>query len=100
MMMPAELFAATIWALVMATIASPIMFRWALAVFDRATPIHRSTFIGGDAKEFARRAFTVRIAGRYSPGIQREIFNALYSSGVDGTLISRCARTPHVRRST
>jgi hypothetical protein len=59
------------------------MFRWVLGVFDRASPVHRSEYIGGGKARFARRAFVVRLAGSYSPGIQREIFDALHSSGVD-----------------
>jgi len=82
-MMSGDVYAAVVWALVLATICSPVMFRWALAVFDRATPVHRSTFIGGEDKQYARRAFVIRIAGRYTPGVQREIFNALHTSGVD-----------------
>jgi len=82
-MMSQEVYAAVVWALVMATVCSPVMFRWALGVFDRATPVHRSAYIGGDDKKFARRAFVIRIAGRHAPNVQREIFNALHASGVD-----------------
>lgn len=81
-MMSKDVYAAVVWALVMATITAPVMFRWAIGVFDRATPVHRSIFIGGDDKEYSRRAFVIRIAGQWSPGIQREIFNALYAQGL------------------
>ena len=82
-MLSEDVYASVIWALVLATFASPFMFRWALTVFDRATPIRRSTYIGGDRQEFARRAFIIRLAGHYSPGVQREIFDVLRGSGVD-----------------
>ena len=82
-MMDSEVYAAVIIALVMATVVSPVLFRWALAVFDRATPIHRSVYIGGDRKEFQSRAFVIHLAGRYAPGVQREIFNTLHASGLD-----------------
>jgi len=82
-MMSAEVYAAVVWALVWATITAPIMFRWAIGVFDRATPIHRSDFIGGDSKDYARRAFVIRVAAKYTPGVQRDLFNALHGSGVD-----------------
>lgn len=82
-MLSKEVYAAVVWALVMATIVSPLMFRWALGVFDRATPVHRSRFIGGERKEFQRSAFVIRIAAKYSPGVQREIVNTLHSAGVD-----------------
>ena len=82
-MMRDEVYAAVVVALVMATVCSPVMFRWALGVFDRATPVHRSTFIGGERTEFAKRAFIIRLAARFSPGVQREIFDTLHASGVD-----------------
>jgi len=72
-----------VWSLVWATVCAPIMFRWALGVFDRATAAHRSEYIGGGDQQYARRAFVIRIAGHYTPGVQREIFDALYASGVD-----------------
>jgi hypothetical protein len=82
-MMASEVYASVIIALVCATVCAPIMFRWVLGVFDRASPIHRSEYIGGGKERFARRAFVIRLAGAYSPGVQREIFDALHSSGVD-----------------
>ena len=82
-MMSSEVYAAVIIALVMATVVSPVLFRWALAVFDRATPMHRSSYIGGERKEFAQRAFVIHLAGQYTPGVQREIFSTLHASGVD-----------------
>ena len=39
--------------------------------------------LGHGPVECQRRAFVIRIAGNYSPGVQREIFNALHSEGVD-----------------
>jgi len=82
-MMSDDVYAAVMWALVMATICAPVMFRWALGIFDRATAIHRSTYIGGSDAEFQRKAFVIKIAGKYAPGVQREIFNAMYAAGVD-----------------
>jgi len=82
-MMSPDVYAATVWALVWATITAPLMFRWALGVFDRATAVHRSQFIGGEDANFQKKAFVIRLAGKYTPGVQREIFNALHGSGVD-----------------
>lgn len=82
-MISGDVYAAVVVALVMATVFSPFTFRWALGVFDRATPVHRSLYIGGDRKEFAKRAFVIRLAGAHTPGVQREIFDALHSAGVD-----------------
>ena len=82
-MLSQDAYAAVVWALVMATICSPVMFRWALGVFDRATPVERSSFIGGNVPEYRSRAFVIRVAGRYSPNVQREIFSILHNEGVD-----------------
>lgn len=46
-MMRDEVYASVVWALVMATIVSPLLFRWALGIYGRATPILRSRTIGG-----------------------------------------------------
>ena len=44
-MMSLEVYASVMWALVCATIFSPISFRWALAVYERAFPMERAVTI-------------------------------------------------------
>ena len=44
-MMTSEVYASVMWALVFATIFSPISFRWALGVFERAFPMERASTI-------------------------------------------------------
>uniref|UniRef100_A0A7S2NN70 Cation/H+ exchanger transmembrane domain-containing protein n=1 Tax=Haptolina brevifila TaxID=156173 RepID=A0A7S2NN70_9EUKA len=90
-MMSQDVYAAVMWALVMATICAPVMFRWALGIFDRATAVHRSVYIGGGDDHYLRKAFVIRIAGKYVPGVQKEIFNTMYAAGVevlDSTIMS------------
>jgi hypothetical protein len=99
-MMDPQVYAATIWALVMATVASPLLFRWALGVYGRATPIVRSKSIGGvdpamllQASDTAGkgegidvhqgRGFRIRIASRHHVGVQRELLDCLHAADVD-----------------
>lgn len=82
-MLSAEAYAAVVWALVMATIVAPFGFKFALAIFDRATPVHRADIIGGRLEKHARRAFVIRMSSRYKPGVQREVFSTLYAEGLD-----------------
>ena len=44
-MMSREVYASVMWALVCATIFSPISFRWALGVYERAFPMERAATI-------------------------------------------------------
>ena len=64
-MMREEVYAAVIWALVMATVCAPIMFKWALKVFDRSIVTHRSVYIGGDEKKHQKQSFVIRMVGKY-----------------------------------
>ena len=93
-MMSREVYASVVWALVGATIASPLLFRWALGVYGRATPIVRSRSIttarfdptdleaaslmksqgaatGAAALESASgKSFRIRIGARHHVGVQ------------------------------
>ena len=46
-MMDQKVYASVMWALVIATVFSPISFRWAIGVYERAFPMHRAASIGG-----------------------------------------------------
>ena len=46
-MLREEVYAALTWALVWALIFAPFLFKWALSVYMRATPIQRGQSIGG-----------------------------------------------------
>ena len=86
-------------ALVMATVASPILFHWALGVYGRATPIVRSRTIGGSGEvpsasddkaegkpeqdKHMGRGFVIRVASRHHIGVQRELLACLHGTGVD-----------------
>ena len=49
-MMDEEVYASVMWALVFATIFSPVAFRWALGVYERAFPMERSQSITTDPR--------------------------------------------------
>lgn len=83
-MLDDDTYAAVMWALVMATVTSPILFKWALGVFERATPVVRSRQITGSLNTcVGGKAFVIRIGGSFHPNVRREIFDGLYHSGVD-----------------
>ena len=83
----------------MATVASPILFHWALGVYGRATPIVRSRTIGGSGEvpsasddkaegkpeqdKHMGRGFVIRVASRHHIGVQRELLACLHGTGVD-----------------
>jgi len=84
----------SVQALVMATVASPILFHWALAVYGRATPLVRSRTIGGSGEvpsaaddkaedKHRGRGFVIRVASRHHIGVQRELLACLHGTGVD-----------------
>ena len=110
--MAREVYASVVWALVGATIASPLLFRWALGVYGRATPVVRSRSItaarfdpadleaaalvqsaDGSSSSTAAAAstlqsasgksFRIRIGARHHIGVQREILGCLHASDVD-----------------
>ena len=96
MTMDEEVYAAVMWALVMATIFSPVAFRWALAVYERANPVQRSQTIqalrkpGGSVNQqtgkkhlIQQYSFGVRIAARHHTGVQKEILSCFHGLGVD-----------------
>jgi len=98
-MLAPGIYASVVWALVMATVASPILFHWALAVYGRATPIVRSRTIGGSGEvpsasdekaegkdeqdKHTGRGFVIRVASRHHIGVQRELLTCLHGTGVD-----------------
>ena len=82
-MLQADSYAMVIWALVLSTIASPVLFKWALTVYMRASPIHRAEAIGGDAAEAKGKAFVIRIVGHHHTGVLHEILNAIHGEGMD-----------------
>jgi Kef-type K+ transport system membrane component KefB len=87
-MMSPEVYASVVWALVMATIFSPVMFRWAIGIFERATPMSRSVAITVDPANLpegvqATHEFGIRVASKHRPGVQRELLEGLHHMGVD-----------------
>ena len=82
-MLSGSSYAMVIWALVISTIASPLLFRWALKVYARAMPIKRGTQIGGDNEKYKGHAFVIKIMGHHHIGMLREVLDMLHASGVD-----------------
>jgi len=64
----------------MATIFAPIMFKWSLGIYQRATPVVRSSTIGG--QEASGQGFIIRIKAKFHPGVQRKVLHTLHESGV------------------
>ena len=82
-MLSGSSYAMVIWALVISTIASPLLFRWALKVYARAAPVKRGTQIGGDNEKYKGHAFVIKIMGHHHIGMLREVLDMLHASGVD-----------------
>jgi len=86
-MLSKETYAWTIWALVFATIASPVLFKWALTVYSRAAPIERGTQIGGselgEDTEHKGRPFAIRIVGKHHVGLLKEMLDFFHGAGLD-----------------
>jgi hypothetical protein len=66
-----------VWALIFA----PFLFKWALGVYMRASPIQRGTAIGGSAS--ASRNFVIQVVGAHHSGVLHEILNAIHGEGMD-----------------
>ena len=87
--MKPEVYASVVWALVMATIFSPVCFKWALGIFQLAEPMERSHAITIDASQLPPGApeqtheFVIRIAGRHHAGVQHDMLDALHHMGLD-----------------
>lgn len=80
-MLSADVYASLTWALVWALVLAPFLFRWALGVYMRATPIKRSKSIGGFKS--AERNFVIQVTGQHHSGVLHEILNAIHGEGMD-----------------
>ena len=65
------------WALIFA----PFLFKWALSVYMRATPIQRGQSIGGGLH--CNRNFVIQVIGAHHTGVLHEILNAIHGEGMD-----------------
>jgi len=80
-MLREEVYAALTWALVWALIFAPFLFKWALGVYMRATPIQRGQSIGGELH--GERNFVIQVIGAHHSGVLHEILNAIHGEGMD-----------------
>eukprot|EP00316_Scyphosphaera_apsteinii_P000295 CAMPEP_0119320298 /NCGR_PEP_ID=MMETSP1333-20130426/52113_1 /TAXON_ID=418940 /ORGANISM="Scyphosphaera apsteinii, Strain RCC1455" /LENGTH=1000 /DNA_ID=CAMNT_0007326993 /DNA_START=77 /DNA_END=3079 /DNA_ORIENTATION=+ len=80
-MLQEEIYAALTWALVWALVLAPFLFKWALAVFMRASPIQRANSIGGC--QAAERNFVIQVIGLHHAGVLHEVLNAIHGEGMD-----------------
>ena len=80
-MLREEVYAALTWALVWALIFAPFLFKWALSVYMRATPIQRGQSIGGGLH--CNRNFVIQVIGAHHTGVLHEILNAIHGEGMD-----------------
>ena len=74
-------FASLAWSLVWALIFAPFLFRWALSVYQSASPIQRASTIGGASA--AQRNFVIQVVGQHHSGVLHEILNAIHGEGMD-----------------
>jgi hypothetical protein len=61
-MLGTDVYAAITWALMWALVFAPFLFKWALGVFQRASPIQRGVSIGGNL--MAQRNFVIQVTHR------------------------------------
>jgi len=80
-MLGEDAYAMVTWGLVWALIMAPFGFRWALATYQRASPILRSLAIGGE--ECTGRDFVIRVIGHHHTGMLHEVLNTLHAEGLD-----------------
>mmetsp|Transcript_37838 Transcript_37838/g.96082 ORF Transcript_37838/g.96082 Transcript_37838/m.96082 type:complete len:1041 (+) Transcript_37838:56-3178(+) len=80
-MLSPPIYAAVTWALVWALIFAPFLFKWALSVYMRATPIKRGQSIGGGLH--CNRNFVIQVIGAHHTGVLHEILNAIHGEGMD-----------------
>ena len=80
-MLTSEVYAALTWALVWALILAPFLFKWALAVYMKASPIKRGMSIGGATAN--NRNFVIQVVGQHHSGVLKEIMNAIHGEGMD-----------------
>ena len=80
-MLSPPVYACVTWALVWALIFAPFLFKWALGVYMRASPIQRGSAIGGSAS--ASRNFVIQVVGQHHSGVLHEILNSIHGEGMD-----------------
>jgi len=80
-MLGTDVYAAITWALMWALVFAPFLFKWALGVFQRASPIQRGVSIGGNL--MAQRNFVIQVIGQHHSGVLHEILNAIHGEGMD-----------------
>ena len=80
-MISEDVFASLAWSLVWALVFAPFLFRWALSVYMRASPIQRASTIGGASA--AQRNFVIQVVGQHHSGVLHEILNAIHGEGMD-----------------
>jgi Kef-type K+ transport system membrane component KefB len=80
-MLSPDVYATVTWALLWALVSSPFLFKWALQVYARASPVVRGTMIGGQTQ--SGRDFKIRITGQHHTGVLHEILDLLHVEGLD-----------------
>ena len=80
-MLTPKVYAALTWALVWALVLAPFLFKWALFVYMKASPIKRGMSIGGATA--TERNFVIQVVGQHHSGVLHEILNAIHGEGMD-----------------
>jgi len=80
-MLSGKVYAAVTWSLVWALVSAPFLFKWALGVYGRASPVVRGMAIGGSSA--AGKNFCLMVEGKHHTGVLHEVLNLLHAEGVD-----------------
>ena len=66
-----------VWALIFA----PFLFKWAIGVYTRASPVQRASMLGGETHK--GRNYVIQVFGQHHSGVLHEILNAIHGEGMD-----------------
>jgi len=80
-MLSEETYAMVLWSLLWALFCAPLLFNWALNLYSRANPVHRSIEIGGSPR--SGQDFKIRITGDHHTGMLHEVIDTLHVEGLD-----------------
>jgi len=83
LLMPKEVHAIVLWALIISSLFAPLIFQKALQRFVKTKPLQRSKSIGGGLDCASKSQFAIRMIGRHHTGVMREILNVMHDFNLD-----------------
>ena len=76
-LLSSSLIFSQVWALIFA----PFLFKWAIGVYTRASPVQRASMLGGETHK--GRNYVIQVFGQHHSGVLHEILNAIHGEGMD-----------------